>query len=162
MTRTQFEEEVNSFGDLLDFCNDNNIWDMEDVLSRESMDEYVWDEIRDFPGSWDDLRDRLNEIDDNYDWYRRDGLLDYAALDEYDFDRYKSDILERADDEGLFDEEPEEEEEEQASEDTCREMEEEAEKRRAGYYFRDPMTGEIFVAGFSYAPVSCDELDSLF
>ena len=164
MTRREFDEEINSFDDLLNFCNDNNIYELEDVIDSESLDEYIWEEIRDFTGTWEDLRDRLYDIETGYSWYRRDGWLEYVYLDEDDFYRYKSDVIERADDLGIWDDEDqaEDDDEHPFADEELKELEEEAEKRRAGYYFRDPLTGEIFVAGFSYAPVNSGELDSLF
>lgn len=143
MTRQEFINDVTSFDELLDFCYENDCDVCEDIVSSETMDEYIWDEIRDWDGSWEDLADALNGISQGYDWYRRDGSLDYVYMDDRDFDSYKQDVLDWADNwEGIFDEE----EPDQGD----------------GYYYTDPMTGETLVAGEPIEAGTVSELDALF
>lgn len=155
MTRTEYEENVVSFGDLIDFCYDNGMDNMDDIMSGDSLDEYIWDEIRDFNGSWESLRDLLSDIRPGYDYYRRDGWLDYAWLDDTDFDNYKSEVAEEAEDRGFF-----EDEEEETGGVESPSVEEQ--RRKFGYYFTDPLTGEVLVAGMPIEPICVGEIDSLF
>ncbi len=156
MTRTEFEELV-SFSDLLEFNWEESLGVMDDVISRDEMDEEIEEYIGGYNGSWEDLRDRLYNIETGYDYYRRDGYLEYTCLDEYtDFDYYKEELLEAADARGVW-ENGEDEEEAPTGEDA-----EELARRAGGYYFTDPLTGEILVAGYAYERISTSELNDLF
>ena len=61
MTRTEFEELV-SFSDLLEFNWEESLGVMDDVISRDEMDEEIEEYIGDYNGSWVDLRDRLRHV----------------------------------------------------------------------------------------------------
>lgn len=159
MTRQQFEDEVESFGDLMDFCSEHGLWDLDEVCDDDAKDEYIDEDLRECDWGWLDIRDALDNIPTGYDWYRRNGYLDFDALDEYDFEHYKEDVFNHAEESGCFDEE---EEEQPEPEEHSGETDEEAERRRAGYYFTDPMTGEVFVAGYAYAAVQQKQLDEFF
>ena len=88
MTRQQFIEEVNSWYDLIDFCNDNNLDDLCDVYDDETaselIDEALAEEIQ--YRSWRDIRDMLGSIDDGYDFYLARGGLAFEGLSDWDFD----------------------------------------------------------------------------
>lgn len=112
MTRQEFIEGVTAWGELLDFCYDNDSSICEDIVSYDTMDEEVESDLRDEVGdrSWRDIRDLLCGIDTDYDYYRRDGSFNYYPLDNNgDFDEYKDEVLEWMDDNGYWDEEAEEE-----------------------------------------------------
>lgn len=166
MTRTEFEENVVSFGDLVDFCYDNNLEVMEDVISDDQLDDDVNEDLQYHNGSWQDLRDRLDEIPQGYDWYRRDGFLDFCPLDDYDFERYREDVIRAAEDEGVFEDEEEEEEQDAvdpeaidvATAQAYEAAEEERRRHIEGYYFTDPLTGEVLVAGYDIARVNVEAL----
>lgn len=103
MTRQEFIDEVNSFGDLIDFCNDNDCYECENVYYQDSFDDYINDCLSDWARNdgWRDLRDRLNDIPTGYDWYDIENL---CGLDDDDFDDYKDDVLSWADDHDVWDE----------------------------------------------------------
>ena len=135
MTRQEFIEGVTTWGELLDFCYDNDSNVCEDIVSYDTMDEEVESDLRDEVGdrSWRDIRDLLCSIDTDYDYYRRNGSFDYYPLDNNgDFDEYKDEVLEWMDnndywgdedvedeweyfDGGSFDEHPTHEEEDEAA-----------------------------------------------
>lgn len=156
MTRREFEEDVSYFGELLSFCWEYNIGEMDDVVSDDERDDEILEYIRDYDGSWTNLRDYLADIPTGYDYYRRTGYIEYEYLDDYDFERYKEAVLAEADERELF--EPEEDEEPQEDPEAVIEEAEEARRKEDGYYFTDPMTGEVLVAGYSFSPVVSGEL----
>ena len=139
MTRQEFIDEVNDFGALKDFCYDFGCEDiLEDVIDCDQLDDYVWEDIHNWGGSWESLGSSLEEIRTGYTWYQYGGMLDYTGMDDTDFQAYKGDVLDWADNQGdVFDDEDEEEEE----------GVEEHVVHDAGYYFTDPLTGETLVAG---------------
>lgn len=159
MTRTEFEEEVLTFSSLIEFDYDESLYILDDIISGDEMEEEINEYIRDFNGGWEDLRDRLNDIDTGYEYYRRDGYLEYTYMDDNDFDRYKQEVLDAADANELWDSEEEGEDDERNDPE---EDVEEASRKNNGYYFTDPITGEILVAGYAYEKISSGELNDLF
>lgn len=113
MTRQQFEEDVNTWYDLMDFCNENDLDDLCDVYDGETMSELIEEalveEVR-YRG-WRDIRDMLDSIDDGYDFYLARGGLEFEGLTDYDFDNYKDDVMESAERNDVFEDDEEEEEE---------------------------------------------------
>lgn len=118
MTRNQFIEEVNNFGDLVQYvCDTGN--DPADyanrIISEDDYDSYVEDDIRDFLANdyWHrGLADYLYELPTDYEWYYRDGLLEYKGLSYGDFEEYKDEVIGFCDDNDYWDEEDEDEDEE--------------------------------------------------
>lgn len=113
MTRQEFIEGVTTWGELLDFCYDNDSDICEDIVSSDTMDDEIEIDLREEVGnrSWHDIRDLLCAIDTDYDFFRRDGVFDYYPLDNHgDFDEYKDTVLEWMDDNAYWDDDEEEEE----------------------------------------------------
>lgn len=111
MTRQQFINEVNYWWELIDFCNDNGCSYCDDVYSEESRDDYINEELVDLArnaDSWSSLLDTLNDITIGYDYYRRTDYNDWEGLSDYEFSDYKDDVLQWADDEGIWDDDEEE------------------------------------------------------
>lgn len=140
MTRQEFIDDVNDFGMLKDFCSDFGCeYLLEDVIDSDQLDDYVWDDISNWNADWRSLGSSLAalaDIDIGYGWYVCNGMLDYAGVDNTDFQAYKGDVLDWADNHSdVFDDEEVEDEED------------ERDVHGAGYYFTDPITGEILVAG---------------
>lgn len=111
MTRQDFIDNVNDFDELIDFCNDYECDLCEDVYSETARDEYIDDNLRDMAYNaegWQDLLDTLNAIVTGYDWYRRDDYDDWEGLGDYEFEQYKQDVLEWADDNDIWEEDEEE------------------------------------------------------
>lgn len=128
MTKQEFIEEVNDFWVLKDFCAENECWELDEIIDSDTLDDYVWEDIRDWNDSWISLGEALCEISRGYDWYRRDGILDYVYMDNSDFIAYKDDVLDWAESRGVFDVE-------------------EADQYGEEDWFTDPLTGEMFLAG---------------
>lgn len=109
MTRNEFLENVTSFYDLKDFCNDEDCNLLEDVYDEEGRDDFINDCLMDWArdDSWQDLYNRLDSIPTGYDWYRYDDYGDWCSLDDEDFEEYKNDVLEWADNNGVWDDDEE-------------------------------------------------------
>ena len=55
MTRTEFDE-ISTFWELRDFCAENDLYEITDeYIDGDDLDDCVWDDIRDWDGSWEDL-----------------------------------------------------------------------------------------------------------
>lgn len=111
MTRTEFVEEVLDFGDLINFCYENRCDDIvQSIYSRESVDDIIMEGIRDNCfgcDTWQQLYTALDTIPD-CEWY--DLEYDY---DEADFDYKKEEVLNYADENGLWEEEEDEEDDDE-------------------------------------------------
>lgn len=113
MTRQEFVDEVWSWGELMDFCYDNN-YELEDIFDEDAKDDYFDNEIEEMArnsSDWRELLDRLEEIPNGYDWYVIDDYYGFRGADEDDFRDFKDQVLEWADHDGIWDddEEPDEE-----------------------------------------------------
>ena len=111
MTRQQFIDEVNDWWELIDFCNDEGCSYCDDVYSEESRDDYINEQLVDMArnaDSWSELLDTLNDITTGYDYYRRDDYGEWSGLGDYEFNEYKDDVLEWADDQEIWEDDEEE------------------------------------------------------
>lgn len=117
MTRREFLDNVDDFYGLLEFCNENGCDICEDIYDSDTYDECVDDDLAEATreDGWRTIRDWLDDLPTGYDFYRREGFLTYSGVDN-DFEDYKSDVLEWADDNEIWDEEDDEEEEEEGLE----------------------------------------------
>ncbi len=116
MTRQEFIEDVNSWVDLLDFCSDQGCDCCENVYSEYDRDSYIDDNLVVMArnaDSWESLKDTLSDISTGYDYYYHDDNGDWVGLDDDgdDFEDYKDDVLEWADNHDVFEDEEEDEEE---------------------------------------------------
>jgi len=104
MTRTEYDEEMNDWPDLISFCNDNGLEDrVDDIVDTEYLDEMVKSEAE---GGWQRVFFFLHNINYmNADYFRLDGYGNVADLSSDDFKTYKDDI---ATDATFDEEEPEE------------------------------------------------------
>lgn len=114
MTRNEFLENVTSFDDLKDFCYNEDCSLLEDVYDEEGRDDVINECLMDWArdDSWQDLYNRLDNIPTGYDWYRYDDYGDWCSLDDEDFEEYKNDVLEWADNNDIWDDDEEDDEEE--------------------------------------------------
>lgn len=120
MTRQEFLDNVENFSDLIVFCCDEGCDICDDVVDSDYWDEWIDDNLVDWArnDSWRDLMSRLNELDEDsgYTFYIYDDYYcEYKGVDDDgdDFDRYKSEVLDWADEHGCWEEDEEEEEEEE-------------------------------------------------
>jgi len=111
MTRADFEDNVTSFYDLIDWCNDNNCYVCEDIYYSESYDDYINGQLVDWArnSDWEELRDSLNDLPNGYEYYLRDEYGDWRGLDDSDFDEFYREALEWGDDNEIWDDDDEEE-----------------------------------------------------
>ncbi len=112
MTKTYFIEEINYWWELIDFCNEYGCSICGNVYDEETVDDFIKEDIDYLFGSepWENIGSQLSQFYSGSEYYRRDGALDYVALDDYDFAYNKDDVLEWAEEEGVFEEEGEAEE----------------------------------------------------
>lgn len=111
MTRQDFIDGVTEWYELLDFCYNEECDICEDIVSYDGMCEEVDEELAEAvrEHSWREVRDMLNDIETNYDYYRRGGLLSYCPVnDNSDFEDYKSDVIEWMDNGGYWEDEEDE------------------------------------------------------
>lgn len=111
MTRQEFIDDVTSWWELLDFCNEEFCDYCDDIYSSDARDdeinEYDLDDwARNY--TWRQLLDILSELDDGYEYYRKDEYGEWESLSDYDFDNYKDDVLRWADDNDVFEDDEEE------------------------------------------------------
>ena len=108
MTRQEFIDDVNTWGDLFSFCSDEGCELLEDVYDEDGFVDAVQYDVDESDYGWMDLKDYLNDLPEycGGTMYRRNGFFEYDMLDDdYDFEAYKEDVLRWADDYGRFDEE---------------------------------------------------------
>ena len=117
MTRSEFLENVTTFGELIDVCNDAEVWHIyedEDILTADEYDSRVredissrWDSMQ-----WSEIGEFLSELPDCVGgiYYIGIACLEYRVAGEDDFDRLKQTVLEHFDADDLWDEEEPEEE----------------------------------------------------
>lgn len=113
MTRNEFLESVNDWWELKDFCADYDCDYLEPVYDEDGMDEEIEYVLREGYAdnySWRELRDALENIPTGFDFYRQNSSFDWDGLDDGDFDSYKEDVLDWADDNDVWDEDEDDEE----------------------------------------------------
>lgn len=101
MTRDEFIDNIEDFGDLKEFCYENECDYLDNIYHSDDLDQMVCEDIRDATRGlyWYQIRDELSvipELDDDQ-YFRADGSFDYVALDDSDFDGYKRRVLNWAD-----------------------------------------------------------------
>ena len=124
MTRTEFQEDVTSWWDLVDFCRENDCYYCDDIYDDDSKDDYINSMLSDMARNadcWRDLLDTLEAVPTGYDFYRKNEYDEFYEADDDDFDSYKQDVLEWGDDNDVWDpdeEDAEDDEEPEMSEGT--------------------------------------------
>lgn len=109
MTRTEFEEDITSWYELIDFCNENDLRSCDNIYDSEQVVEIIRDEARSegVRGAlW--LVNNIYEPDAEYFYYGDSGI---ENLDDYDFERFKTNVFNEFEDD--FDDEEEYFEEEE-------------------------------------------------
>lgn len=111
MTRNEFLDNINSWWELIEFCNDEDCDVCEEIVDEDQKNDGVnadlCDEAR--RTDWKDIRNWLNDIPVGYEYYRCDGMFDYVPMNNgSDFQEYKDAVLEWMDDGGYWDDEEEE------------------------------------------------------
>ena len=155
MTLHEFDEDITLFYELKDFCEEHECDYLEDYFSdldaATNDDLYEWVRYGDF--DWEDIYRALDNICTGYDFYRRDGSLDYMGCDEADFVTLKNDVREWAIENEIF----------ESSEDDDEDDEEEAPQSyrprlETGFEYID---GETVFVGVEEEKVNEDEFNKL-
>lgn len=110
MTRNEFFDEVTSWGELIEFCLNNGCNGyVEDVYSDDGRDDYINENLVDWAQeeSWRDLRDRLDDIETDYDYYEYD-YGDWRGLDDDDLQDRMEEVAEWCDRNGIWEDDEEE------------------------------------------------------
>ena len=117
MTRDEFEENVNDFSELIDFCNHEGC-----EICSEVYDSYARDyDIEEHLAEWvrnDGWREVLaslksHEDEGDYDYYICDDYGDFTGATEADFQEYKNNVRDWMDEGGYWDTDEEDEEDEE-------------------------------------------------
>lgn len=111
MTRSYFTDFVTTWDELLELCSDEDCSVCEDIISDDGLDEYIDSDICNTNYSWRDIRDFLNAIPTEFDYYLYNGPFDYIGLNDDDFVDYKGRVLDWMDENGLWEDEECEDEE---------------------------------------------------
>ena len=113
MLRQDFIDDITTWGELIDFCNDEDCDICEDIYSEDARDEDIdrnslveWAR----GNSWQDLLNILRDIPTGSDYYYCDDYGDWYEADDNMFEDRKRDVLEWMDDGGYWDDEDEDEE----------------------------------------------------
>lgn len=157
MTRQEFVENIECWGELINFCYDNGCDYCEDVCDQDEMDSYIDDcivEMARNADGWKDLYNQLDNIPEGYYYYIHDNDGGWNGADDDDFESYKSDVLDWGDDSGIWDEEDEEYEEDDAEEyvpeeELTHKLEEESDEDDNEIPEEDCSLGELFASGTS-------------
>lgn len=109
MTRQEFLDEITTWYDLIEWCNNHGCSYCDNIYSDEARDEYINDNLVDMArdNDWYDLRDILCGLPTGYDYWLRDEYGDWYGVDD-EFAEYFDEVLEWADENNEFDESEEE------------------------------------------------------
>lgn len=129
MTRNEFLDDVLEWDELFNVANEHGCESLCDVFTYDAMHDYIMSEIPSFveSNSWQTLRDRLDDIDTDCNYFEYYGMLEFRGIDE-DFESYKDMILREIDNDNGWDEEEEDEEEDDYYIDSERPNEEDSEE----------------------------------
>ena len=110
MTRTEFINDIQCWDDLMDFCSGYDCNVCEDIIPYISLNRNLGEDFTMYGDEydWDDIRDWLNNIDENANYYYRSGSFEYESVDNQ-FESYKDDVLEWGDEGDVWDPEDEDE-----------------------------------------------------
>lgn len=93
MTRAEFDEQITTIDDLIDFDYDHGPFGsiFEGLISEDDLNSSIEDDIRDFLNydAWYNLPD-LSDIDRYGSFYLREGLLEYRCIDDCFAEFYES------------------------------------------------------------------------
>lgn len=111
MTRSEFINEVNTWSELTNFCYRIG-YEIDEIWEDSARDDYITESLQDNVRNgdyWGEIRDWLDNLDSGSegDYWRRNDYGEWFILDDNDLEAYKSDVLEYADDNELFDAEDE-------------------------------------------------------
>ncbi len=115
MTREWFEDNITCFDDLIEFCHENECDILDGLYPEHDFDSYVCEDIRNATRTcyWNEIRNSLNHVYDEHggDYFFYNGEFDYVWVSEdYDFEEYKTRVIEWAEYEDFFEPDVEDDE----------------------------------------------------
>lgn len=116
MTRSEFLE-ISTFSELDRFCYEHDIYEiLGGYIDGDNLDDEIWNDIGNANCSWYDLGQYLTRISTGYDFYYREGWLDYSGYDNNDdvFTDLLNEALDYGDENNLWDAEDESDEEDES------------------------------------------------
>jgi len=114
VTRNDFIAGVTEWWELIEFCSDEDCDVCSYIFHRDELEEKIKVDLarvcRDDTLTWEEIRERLCNIDDEYEYYsENDEYLEYTPMDAEEFQYRKDEVLEWMDDYGSWDEEADDE-----------------------------------------------------
>lgn len=111
MTREDFER-LDTFDEIIAEAREHDYEWGDDLIHPENLDERICADITEEMqhSYWYNIKEYLNEIEDDGNCYRRDGRFEYTVMydgDDY-FDDYKRELYDWLADNGYFDDDEEE------------------------------------------------------
>lgn len=98
MTRQEFIDEINDIYDLMSFVYEYGYEHIvEYVYSQDSYSDWVWENIHDWGGSWEELQSWLYNLPETRDFDYFDISDEPCGIGDYEFERYKSDLIDALD-----------------------------------------------------------------
>ena len=113
MKRSEFKDCVRDWEDFIGFCNEEGLDLCEDIILAEHFDSEIDEECVDYLRNnyWYDLLAVLQEIPSGYPAYKREGDLEFTALNDYDLDEMMDHAAEIMDELDRWEAEDDEDEE---------------------------------------------------
>lgn len=145
MTVTEFNENITTWWELKEFCDEYNCWVCDSIYDDDSVNDYINNRLYDMARDeqWEDVRSWLDQFADGYGegYYHIDEYEDITYLDDEDFINYKDEVLAWALDHDVVEGDTDEEDDE---DEDC-ELEEEATPYEAAEFSFDELYNESHV-----------------
>lgn len=116
MTRAEFVESVTTFYDLVNMDSEYSCGICDDLVLGDDLADAINEDFRYNDYDWIDIRNWLNDIEEGYECYKRNGSFEYEYLTEGDFEDYKEELLRYMCDEEYIDYDEEEDDEDDEEE----------------------------------------------
>lgn len=113
MYRQDFIDNITTWEQLIDFCQDEDCEICDDIYSENERDDKIEENLIDIASCkyWDELRDWLNNIPVGYEYYFQDDCDDWQEADIYIFEDRKEEVIRWMDNGGYWDDDSDEDKE---------------------------------------------------
>ena len=115
MTRQEFLDSIESFSDLINFCNENDGYQAytQNIYDNEDYDMEICRRISEYSNEnrWEEIRDWLDNLPYGCDYYEYDDdWSEWKGLEDEDLHERVHELAQELDEDGFFDDEVEEQE----------------------------------------------------
>lgn len=115
MTRQEFLDSIESFSDLINFCNENDGYQAytQNIYNNEDYDMEICRRISEYSNNdrWEEIRDWLDNLPCGCDYYEYDDdWCEWKGLEDEDLHERVHELAQELDEDGFFDDEVEEQE----------------------------------------------------